>query len=190
MNSFTHVLKLAAENKRPQLNETERGILDSVRNAASTIDDDPGNHKKKGLASLGGAALSTYFGTKLIPNIPRPTSIQPPSTASLLAIPSGLLYAANNAKNKLKVGLGLGLAGAGLIAANSGARSTQGPTLTTGQRVAVAGALLAPTALTAYGLHELKKSEEIQRERQRISTQTNPVDGPEALNPTKNTTPY
>ena len=196
MNSFLTTLKTAAQQepalrieKLPDGVVAEGSLPKRIHNAIVTIDDDPGNHKKKALAGFGGAALASIGGAVAISKLPKanvPVGTEP-STTALLAIPAGTYYAMQNRDNVDKRNLGLATAAAGLVVANKGAGVANVPQLTNAQRLTAAAALATPTALATYGVHELHKAEQIKREQQALATSTQPKDGVDLINKSKNT---
>lgn len=169
-NAFTNLLKIAAteSDNKPRVYGGD-GILDSAVSASQTLNDDPGRHKLKGLASLAGAGIAMNAGRQLtasIPKVPIPASAAPSQT-SLLLIPAGAYYSYVNKDDVRKRRIGLATAGLGILAA--GASAPAGvvvPTLTNGQRVAQLAAVIAPTALTVNAVHELHKANELQKNKE------------------------
>lgn len=88
--------------------------LKDMLHAAKTIDNDPGNHKKKALISgIPSIGATAYVSGKLLKNSLHNFSQNPTRAITGTAVPLGLIYAYNNKDNIKKKMLGIGTAATG-----------------------------------------------------------------------------
>lgn len=160
--------------------EDNHNIISDLQHAATTLTDDPGNHKKKALLgaalTAGGVALAVRTGNKL--------GKQPQSLVQTLvssSIPAGIYYAIQNRDNPKKSLMGLGATGAA-IAVNSHYNPYKD--FTPDKDIASKGVGITAAVLPAvYTIHQLQKM----RDREKLNyikntTELSPIEKAEEIN--------